>query len=580
MSGWGKNDDKSSTGTVTLTAPIITFDGATAHAAGVITSASHPFQTGDSVVYSNGGGTSIVGLTSGSTYFIINLSANTVGVAETERAALSGAYITTSTDGVGASHTLTHSLNFGRGVITGSSTLFTTEATIGDFIRVANQEMIILTIESNTSCQVLNANPETAVLSAFSAQQYTLSEKPPSVSGDSSILSTNVFGVDTAEIAAGGDNVVSVAINNGGTLYVEVPVVAVSGGGAVVTGSITTTVLTVTAVTSGKLVVGQTSSQFTGALGAQLTSTEVAGALGGKGTYTVDTQTVGSTTITTVPGTTAACTATISGGAVTAITVTNVGVGYDAAPTLTIPKARVTIPTSGITASTDTVAFTAHGLTASNEVKYFHGGGSAATGLANNTSYFVATAGLTADAFKVKAANTTGTLAATVAVSGTAGQFTCGASTLAVADRITITGTLGGTATITGYATGTVYKVSAITGTSPSVTGFTLTTEAGVALVSTAGTLTGLTYTVETVVDISATGNNAQYFEKVGSTAATATAAKGTGTTGTSAAHVGWVHRKVGTGQHAGRIQYEVLVALSKNGITSDAADDIQFPDA
>ena len=579
MSAWGNKDDKSSTGTVTLAAPLVTFNGASAHAAGVITSASHPFQTGDSVVYSNGGGTSIIGLTSASTYFIINLSSSTVGLAETEDAALKGDYITWTTDGTGASHTLTLSLSFGRGVITGSSTLFTTEAAVGDFILVGSQEMIVLSIASNTSCQVINANPQ-AVLTTFSGEGYTLNEKPTSLASDANTLSTNVFGVNATEIAAGGDNVVSVAVAIGGTLYVEVPVVAFSGGGAVVTGSITTTVLTVTAVTSGKLVVGQTSGQFTGALGVQLTSTEANGVLGGKGTYTVSSQTVGSTTITTVPGTTAAGTATISGGAVTAIAVTNVGVGYDAAPTVTIPKARVTIPTSGITASTDTVAFTAHGLTAGDAVKYFHGGGSAATGLANNTTYYIATAGLTANAFKVKAATTTGTLVATVAVSGTAGQFTCGASTLAVSDRITITGTLGGTGTITGYTTGTVYLVSAITGTSPSVTGFTLTTEAGAALVSTAGTLTGLTYTVETVVDISATGNNAQYFEKSASTAATAVAAKGTGTTGTSAAHTGWVKRKVGTGQNAGRVQYEVLVALSKNGITSDAADDIEFPDA
>ena len=87
------------------------------------------------------------------------------------------------------------------------------------------------------------------------------------------------------------------------------------------------------------------------------------------------------------------------------------------------------------------------------------------------------------------------TLAATVAVSGTAGQFTCGASTLAVNDRVRITGTKGGTATITGYTTGTTYRVSAVTGTSPNVTGFTLTTESGTAIVTTAGTLTGLTYT-------------------------------------------------------------------------------------
>ena len=88
------------------------------------------------------------------------------------------------------------------------------------------------------------------------------------------------------------------------------------------------------------------------------------------------------------------------------------------------------------------------------------------------------------------------TLVATVAVSGTAGQFTCGASTLAVGDLLTISGTKGGTATITGYATGTVYKVSAVTGSVGAVTGFTLTTQAGVAIVTTAGTLTGLTYTV------------------------------------------------------------------------------------
>jgi hypothetical protein len=93
---------------------------------------------------------------------------------------------------------------------------------------------------------------------------------------------------------------------------------------------------------------------------------------------------------------------------------------------------------------------------------------------------------------------TTGTLAPTVAVSGTAGQFTCGASTLSVGDTVTITGTRAGTGTITGYTTGTVYKVSAVTGTSPNVTGFTLQTSGGAAIVTTAGTLTGLTYTTAT----------------------------------------------------------------------------------
>jgi hypothetical protein len=87
-----------------------------------------------------------------------------------------------------------------------------------------------------------------------------------------------------------------------------------------------------------------------------------------------------------------------------------------------------------------------------------------------------------------------GVLNGTVAISGTGGQFTCGASSLAVNDLIRITGTLGGTGAITSYATGNVYKVSAITGSGSNVTGFTLTTTADSAITTTAGTLTGLTY--------------------------------------------------------------------------------------
>jgi hypothetical protein len=278
-------------------------------------------------------------------------------------------------------------------------------------------------------------------------------------------------------------------------------------------------------------------------------------------------------------GSSAAATATIAGGVVTAIAVTNVGSAYTSVPTVTIAKPARIIPTSGITTAADTVTYATHGLVAGEEVKYFHGGGTAATGLTNNTAYYVATANFAAGVFSVKAANTTGTIAATVATSGTAGQFTCGASTLAAGDRVTITGTLGGTGTITGYASGTTYKVSAVTGTSPSVTGFTLQTNSGSAIVTTAGTLTGLTYTTETIIDISGTGNNAQYFE-IQATAdqATATADLGSGEPG-AIASPGWVLRTEGTGGRAGRVNYETLVA-GRSLITGDAADDIELPDA
>ena len=278
-------------------------------------------------------------------------------------------------------------------------------------------------------------------------------------------------------------------------------------------------------------------------------------------------------------GSSAAATATISGGAVTAIAVTNVGSSYTSVPTVAIAKPARIIPTSGITTADDTVTYATHGLVAGEEVKYFHGGGTAATGLTNNTSYYVATANFATGVFSVKAANTTGTIAATVATSGTGGQFTCGNSSLAAGDRVTITGTLGGTGTITGYTSGTTYKVSAVTGTSPNVTGFTLQTNAGSAIVTSAGTLTGLTYTTETIIDISGTGNNAQYFEiQAAADQATAVADLGSGEPG-AVMSPGWVLRTEGSGGRAGRIQYETLVA-GRSLIAGDAADDIEFPDS
>ena len=278
-------------------------------------------------------------------------------------------------------------------------------------------------------------------------------------------------------------------------------------------------------------------------------------------------------------GSSAAATATIAGGAVTAIAITNVGSSYTSAPTVAVAKPARIIPTSGIAVATDTITYATHGLVIGEALVYNNGGGASATGLTSGNTYYVANAGFTANTFEVRTAATAGTLAATVATSGTAGQFTCGASTLAAADRVTITGTNTGTGTITGYTSGTTYKVSAVTGTSPSVTGFTLTTEAGVAIVTTAGTLIGLTYITSTVIDISGTGNNAQYFEiQAAADQATAVSDLGSGTQATIT-NPGWVLKTVGTGGRAGRIQYETLVA-GRSLISGDAADDLEAPDA
>lgn len=279
-------------------------------------------------------------------------------------------------------------------------------------------------------------------------------------------------------------------------------------------------------------------------------------------------------------GSSAAATASISGGAVSAITVTNVGSAYTSAPTVAIAKPRRIIPTSGVAIATEQFSYATHGLVAAESVKYFHGGGTAITGLTNDTEYFVSALGLAAGTFRLAStaiAAAGRTALAGVAISGTAGQFTCTATTLAVGDHIVIGGTITGTGSITGHTAGKIYEVSAVTGTSPNVTGFTLTQEDTTALVTTAGNGTGLTYTPYTIVLITGTGNNAQYFE-IQATAdqATAVADLGAGPGGVKA-DAGWVLQKIGTGGRAGRVSYETLVAMSS--ISGDA-EDIAFPDA
>lgn len=56
----------------------------------IITYTSHPFVTGDAVIYSNAGGTSITGLTSGSTYYVYKLTANTFKLYDTYANSLLG----------------------------------------------------------------------------------------------------------------------------------------------------------------------------------------------------------------------------------------------------------------------------------------------------------------------------------------------------------------------------------------------------------------------------------------------------------------------------------------------------------
>lgn len=526
MSAWGKSDNKSRSGTVTLTAPAITFNAATGHAAGVYTSAGHPFQLGDPVAYANGGGTSVVGLTSGSTYYVTNVTADTFSLATTEANALhNNPTIIASTDGVGASHTFTLSLALGRGTLTGTDTYFIDDGyLVNDVVRVGNQEMIFIAIASETSATVINANPGTT-LTAFSGQDYRVHEKPTSIASvaTTDFESTQVFGVRSNEIHGDqtGGYVSAVALQTAGvSKYVEVPAVTFSGGG----------------------------------------------------------------------GSSAAGTAVITAGAVSTVTVTNNGSSYETAPTVAVETPRLTIPSTMFNTN-DTITYSAnHLLVTGDAVNFIIGAGdrphfdavtvNADTGAFNLSTEEVTSAAhpfITGDYVRYSTAGTPPTGLTTgnyyFIVKTGANTFKLAAS---YADAVATSPVIVG---LSGSPAGTSHTfTNHLTNDKPMYiikTGDTTFKLARTAALATAGTSVDITY-------VGTLGTDRKMFLTTGAPVFKAALGVNQGVDNAESgavSHTGWVKRKVLTGAHAGRIQYEVLVAMSKNGITSDAADDIEFPE-
>lgn len=96
--------------------PYVAFNGSSSSVVGVgtdiITIQNHPFKTGDAVVYSNGGGTTITtggsALVSGNTYYIIRETTNAIKLATTLTNANLGVAIDILGVGSGTSHSLTY----------------------------------------------------------------------------------------------------------------------------------------------------------------------------------------------------------------------------------------------------------------------------------------------------------------------------------------------------------------------------------------------------------------------------------------------------------------------------------------
>jgi hypothetical protein len=119
---------------------------------------------------------------------------------------------------------------------------------------------------------------------------------------------------------------------------------------------------------------------------------------------------------------------------------------------------------------------------------------------------------------------------ASVAVTGTGGQISYTSQAgLVTGQRVTVSGTLSGTATITGYTDPTTYILTAVTATTA-----TLTTTAGAAVVTTAGTTTGLTFTLG-VAPVTVTVSGFDVYGQAMSEAITSSAAVSTAVNGLKA---------------------------------------------
>jgi hypothetical protein len=107
---------------VTFTPPTITFNGSLVNTTSeVITIGSHWFSTGDKVVYSNGGGSTIGGLVNNTNYYVIKSSSTAIKLAASYSDAIAGTAINLTVAGVGSSHTISNALNLPTAVAVISS---------------------------------------------------------------------------------------------------------------------------------------------------------------------------------------------------------------------------------------------------------------------------------------------------------------------------------------------------------------------------------------------------------------------------------------------------------------------------
>lgn len=139
-----------------------TFNGGTAVnvTTNLFTVTAHGFVTGQKVIYSNGGGTSITGITTATNYYVIKVSANTFKLATTLVNAIAGTAIDITVVGVGAAHTLTAS-GFATTLLNANSLteVYQLEVYQGHAVTALGNDMISLIMSRGATCTPTTPTP-------------------------------------------------------------------------------------------------------------------------------------------------------------------------------------------------------------------------------------------------------------------------------------------------------------------------------------------------------------------------------------------------------------------------------------
>lgn len=202
---------------VTFENAYITINGASSvdEAANTIAYTGHLFETGDEVLYTDGGGTSIGGLTTSTNYYVIRVDANSLQLAATLADANVGNEIDIS-DGVGANHRLTLTTNIATGeALLGTGGEIVGYTIVDPGIGYTNAEIIVTDTSGSGSGAILTANLDIGNVDTLQSTVELLAV-PGSIETFKVVDGGTGYGAATVEILGDGFGATAVATCSGG----------------------------------------------------------------------------------------------------------------------------------------------------------------------------------------------------------------------------------------------------------------------------------------------------------------------------------------------------------------------------